>query len=45
MCHHIKILAKNVYGTISFCENCNVYHINFTNFYLELNQTSLNELC
>ena len=41
MCHQIKILAKNVYGTFSFCEDCNVYHINFTNFYIELNKEDL----
>lgn len=41
MCNEIKILAKNVYGTISFCENCKVYHINFTNFYIELNKEDL----
>ena len=34
--NQIKILAKNVYGTFSFCEDCNVYHINFTNLFLSL---------
>ncbi len=41
MCHQIKTLAKNCYGIISFCENCNVYHLNFTNIYIELNEEEM----
>jgi hypothetical protein len=36
MCHKIKTLAKNVYGQLSYCQNCDIYHLTFSNIYIEL---------
>lgn len=36
MCHQIKTIAKNIYGQLSYCQNCKMYHLTFTNIYIEL---------
>ena len=37
MCHSLKTLAKVKSGELSFCEICNIYHLEFNNLYCELN--------
>jgi len=36
MCHNVKTIAKNYYGQLSFCETCEMFHLTFTNIYIEL---------
>ncbi len=35
MCHQHKLLAKNCDGQLTYCENCNIYHLTFNNIYIE----------
>ena len=35
MCHRVKTIAKNRNGQLSFCEKCQIYHLTFTNIYIE----------
>ena len=35
MCHQVKTIAKNSYGQLSVCANCNIYHLTFNNIYIE----------
>ncbi len=41
MCHQIKTIAKNCNGQLSYCENCKVYHLTFSNIYIELTQKEM----
>lgn len=41
MCHKIETIAKNTYGQLSFCKHCDVYHLTFTNIYVELTNREL----
>lgn len=35
MCHRVKTISKNCDGQLSYCEDCNVYHLTFNNLYIE----------
>lgn len=35
MCHNLKILATAKSGELSFCKQCNIYHLEFNNIYFE----------
>ncbi|GGG39146.1 hypothetical protein GCM10011344_45030 [Dokdonia pacifica] len=41
MCHQVKTIAKNCDGQLSFCENCQVYHLTFNNLYIEFTAREL----
>ncbi len=41
MCHKTITLAKNCDGHLSFCPNCNVYHLTFNNIYIELTEAEM----
>jgi len=41
MCHQIKTIAKNCNGQLSYCRNCKIYHLTFTNIYIELTQKEM----
>ena len=41
MCHKIKTIAKNCNGQLSFCETCKMYHLTFSNLYIEFTPKEL----
>lgn len=41
MCHRVKTIAKNCDGQLSFCTNCQVYHLTFNNIYIEFTPKEL----
>jgi hypothetical protein len=42
MCHKIKILARAKSGTLSMCNQCKIYHLEFNNVYFEFTKAQLN---
>ena len=38
MCHNIKIIAKVKSGQLFMCSQCQTYHLEFNNIYLEFNK-------
>ncbi len=43
MCHNhnIKTIAKSKYGELSFCTQCNIYHLSFNNLFFEFTPNEL----
>lgn len=41
MCHKTKKLSQTKNGSLLLCSTCNVYHLSFGHFYLELTKKEL----
>ncbi|MGB1312111.1 MAG: DUF6686 family protein [Bizionia paragorgiae] len=37
MCHSLKILSKGKSGSLSVCQDCDIYYLEFNNLYFEFN--------